>query len=49
MHSMSGRTKYSANLDAAMITLAFLAPTVEQFNDSLTEVDHKIQNVFRSG
>jgi len=30
-------SKYSANLDAAMITLAFLAPAIEQFNEELAK------------
>src|SRR6266851_5953575 len=34
--------KYSANLDAAMITLAFLAPAVERFNEELTKLEHEL-------
>jgi hypothetical protein len=33
---------FSANLDAAMITLAFLAPAVEQFNAELASRDHQL-------
>jgi hypothetical protein len=33
---------FSANLDAAMITLAFLAPAVEQFNRELAGLDHQL-------
>jgi hypothetical protein len=36
--------KYSANLDAAMITVIFLALAVKEFNDSLIAADHGIQN-----
>lgn len=35
-------TRYSANLDAAMITLAFLAPAAEQFNEQLTKREHEL-------
>lgn len=39
-----GRTsKYSANLDAAMITLAFLAPAIERFNQQLAVLDHDLR------
>jgi len=34
--------RYSAHLDAAMITLAFLAFAVEQFNDQLTKLEHEL-------
>jgi hypothetical protein len=33
---------FSANLDAAMITLAFLAPAVQQFNETLAARDHEL-------
>jgi hypothetical protein len=34
---------YSANLDAAMITLAFLSPALMQFNEELVKLDRGIQ------
>jgi hypothetical protein len=34
-------TKFSAHLDAAMITLTFLALAVEQFNEPLTKVEYQ--------
>jgi hypothetical protein len=34
-HTLSGSAKYSANLDAAMITAAFLMPAIEEFNEEL--------------
>ncbi|HJQ25461.1 MAG TPA: hypothetical protein VKA60_16190 [Blastocatellia bacterium] len=34
---------FSANLDAAMITLAFLAPAVTQLNEQLAGLDHNLQ------
>lgn len=34
-------TKFSAHLDAAMITLTFLALAVEQFNEALSKVDYQ--------
>ncbi|MDQ3743134.1 MAG: hypothetical protein M3444_02005 [Acidobacteriota bacterium] len=37
--------KYSANLDAAMITLAFLAPAVEQYNDELAGLGYNAQGL----
>src|ERR1041384_1124953 len=36
-------SRYSAHLDAAMITLAFLARAVEQFNESLTKIPHELE------
>lgn len=44
-HSKSGTTRYSANLDAAMITLAFLAPAIEEFNEQLAKLDHGLPEV----
>ncbi len=37
--------KYSANLDAAMITLAFLAPAIEKFNNVLAQRECRVENV----
>lgn len=37
--------KYSANLDAAMITIAFLAPAVSQFNESLVSLDYTLSGM----
>jgi hypothetical protein len=34
--------KYSANLDAAMITLAFLALAVAEFNETLARLEHQL-------
>jgi hypothetical protein len=38
-------SKFSANLDAAMITIAFLAPAIEQFNEHLVKLDYKRQGI----
>jgi hypothetical protein len=37
--------KCSANLDAAMITIAFLAPAVSQYNEQLVKYDYKLQGL----